>query len=272
MCASDAPRVLDHALDGLMAAHREALAPVTEALLSCARIEAGQRVLDVGSGAGELALLAARRVGPEGHVFATDVEASGLATLLESSDAAACKDWLSVRAVAAEDLVLDSAPFDVALARNCVMYFRDLPRGLASIRGVLHAGGRLVLSLYGPRQREPFHDVALAAVEGRHALREPLPQYAQAFRTGPAAVVTALAAAGFGQIEQRVVPTRRTYPTLQHALAWLRHSPSLGELMGPLEPSAREDAWRDIADGWRRYETAAGLQLPGEQVVIAARA
>jgi SAM-dependent methyltransferase len=163
-------------------------------------------------------------------------------------------------------------PFDSAVARNCVMYFRDLPQALAGIRGMLRGGGRLVLSLYGPREREPFHDVALTAVERRQTLRDPLPQYARAFRVDSAGVATALAAAGFGQIEHRVVPTLRTYPSLALALARLRHSPSLGELLAALDPSARDDAWLDIAAGLRRFESGAGLRIPGEQVVIAARA
>jgi len=271
MCASDALRALDTAPDGLMAAHRESLAPVTAALLELARIEPGQRVLDVGSGTGDMAVLAAERVGPDGHVLATDVEANALAKLLERSDAAAWKDRLATRLVAAEDLALDAAPFDTALARNCVMYFRDLPRALASIRGMLRAGGLFALSLYGPREREPFHNVALAAVERLQRLRGPLPQYAQAFRVDSATVTAALAAAGFGQLEHRVVPTLRTYPSLERALEWRRHSPSLGELLAPLEPSARADAWHDIAAGFRCFESAAGLRIPGEQVVIAAR-
>jgi len=272
MCASDDPRTLDAASDGLMAAHREALAPVTDSMLALAQLQPGQRVLDVGSGNGELAVLAAARVGPDGYVLATDIDAGPLDALLRSPEVRAFANRLTARTVAAEDLLLDSTPFDVALARNCVMYFHDLFRAVASIRGMLCAGGQFVLSLYGPREREPFHDVALSAVERRRTLHDPLPQYAQAFCVDSATVVSALAAADFDGIEERVVPTLRTYPSLDLALGWLQHSPSLDELLARLDPSTRADAWHDIATGLRRFETAAGLRIPGEQVVITARA
>ena len=255
-----------------MAAHREALAPVTAALLELARIEPGQRVLDVGSGTGDMAVLAVEHVGPGGYVLATDGDAAPLASLLQRPEARACSGRLATRTVAAEDLAPDSKPFDVVLARNCVMYFQDLPRALARIHSMLRAGGLFVLSLYGPREREPFHDSALMAVERRQVLREPLPQYAQAFRLDPRAVSAALAGAGFRQIEHRVVSTLRTYPSVDLALAWLHHSPSLDELLARLDASARKDAWRDIEAGLRRFESVDGLRIPGEQVVIAARA
>jgi len=47
---------------------RAMFAPVTDALLSAARIAPGQRVLDIAGGAGEPALTLAGLVGPHGHV------------------------------------------------------------------------------------------------------------------------------------------------------------------------------------------------------------
>src|SRR5262245_24402467 len=47
-------------------------APVSERMLDVARIGSGSRVLDIACGAGDPALLAAERVGPSGHVLATD--------------------------------------------------------------------------------------------------------------------------------------------------------------------------------------------------------
>ena len=44
------------------------LAPLTERLFREAGIGAGQRVLDVGSGVGDVAMLAGRLVGPSGEV------------------------------------------------------------------------------------------------------------------------------------------------------------------------------------------------------------
>ncbi len=49
------------------------LGPATEMMLDMAGITVGSRVLDVAAGAGEQTIRAARRVGPGGHVVATDI-------------------------------------------------------------------------------------------------------------------------------------------------------------------------------------------------------
>ena len=48
------------------------LAPCTERLFRDAGVSAGHRVLDVGSGVGDVALLAAAVVGPSGSVLGVD--------------------------------------------------------------------------------------------------------------------------------------------------------------------------------------------------------
>ncbi|MEU7467490.1 methyltransferase domain-containing protein [Streptomyces sp. NPDC044984] len=55
-------------------------APHSEHLLRLAGIEPGMRVLDVGCGTGELTALAARLVGPSGHVTGVDSDPRMLAT------------------------------------------------------------------------------------------------------------------------------------------------------------------------------------------------
>src|SRR5437868_15196045 len=51
------------------------LRPVTDAMLDLAKLKAGDRVVDLGAGAGEPSLSAAQRVGPSGHALATDISA-----------------------------------------------------------------------------------------------------------------------------------------------------------------------------------------------------
>lgn len=55
------------------------LAKATEAMLDLAEVRAGVRVLDVAAGAGGQTLAAARRVGPQGSVLATDISENILA-------------------------------------------------------------------------------------------------------------------------------------------------------------------------------------------------
>ena len=248
--------------------YRDALAPVTACMLSVAELAAGERVLDIGSGSGDTALLAAERVGPSGSVLATDIDPAALARLAERRSALANPPRIALRVAAAEELTLDPGSFDVALARNCLMYFRDLDAALRNIRSALRSGGRLVASVYGPLQREPFHAIPITAVLLRRAVPEPAPEYVRAFQLGAAAAARALVDAGFEDVRHHVVATSRNYPSLTVALELLHASPSLSELLSILSASERHDAWDEIADELRRYATPVGLKLPGEQVVI----
>src|SRR5688500_15950587 len=54
--------------------------PITRATFEAAGISAGMRVLDLGSGAGDVAMLLADLVGPRGQVVGIDMNASILQT------------------------------------------------------------------------------------------------------------------------------------------------------------------------------------------------
>jgi SAM-dependent methyltransferase len=252
--------------------YRESLVAVTERMLAVADIGAGQRVLDIGTGAGETALEAAERVGPAGRVLATDVSRAAMEALAAQLRARPRPLPIALEAVAAESLAVEPGSFDVALARNSVMYFTDLPRALVAVRAALRGGGRFVASVYGPLSREPFHSIPIAAVRRRCPIDAPYPQYLQAFQVGADDVERALRDAGFPDIERLVVPTRRSFPSLAAAIDALRWSRSLAELLSVLPEDRRDDAWTDIEAGFRDYASESGLSIAGEQVILTATA
>lgn len=248
----------------------QSLVEVTERMFAAAGIGHGQRVLDIGTGGGDIALAAADRVGPTGWVLATDASMDALRGLAAQLRARPQPLPIALEVVAAESLSVEPGSFDVALARNSVMYFDDLPRALRNIRAALRSGGRFVASVYGPLEREPFHAIPILAVQRRGAIREPYPDYVQAFRVGAEDLARGLRGAGFRSVERHVVPTARSFPSLAAAIASLRHSRSLAQLLSALPEDRRGDAWLDIAGGLRDHESTSGLHVAGEQVVLVA--
>ena len=264
------PKPPDAARHLLEAQYRESLAAVTERMFAVAGIVGGQRVLDIGAGSGDTALIAAERVGLTGRVLATDASMDAMQGLAAHLRAQSLPLPITLEAVAAESLILEPESFDVALARNSVMYFTDPTRALANIRAALRTGGRFVASLYGPLAHEPFHAVPIAAVRRHGALNAPYPDYAQAFRVGADDVERALREAGFQSVERQIVPTARSFPSLAAAIEALHLSRSLAQLLSALPEDRRKDAWTDIEAGFRDYESASGLRIAGEQVILAA--
>src|SRR5580765_1100353 len=103
-------------------------------LVDFAGIEAGDRVLDVGSGPGALTVELARRVGAEA-VTAVDPSA-GFVLAVRSRVPAA-----TVVRASAENLPLPDGAFDAALAQLVVHFMADPVAGLREMARVTRRGG-----------------------------------------------------------------------------------------------------------------------------------
>ena len=133
--------VLGHAereLDRLQLQAR-LLAPFTRQLLLEAGLRPGMRVLDVGSGAGDVALLAAALVGVAGEVVGTDRSADALAT---AAARASARGLRNVSFLAGDPTALAFArPFDAVIGRYVLMYQRDPGAMLARLVARVRPGG-----------------------------------------------------------------------------------------------------------------------------------
>ncbi len=110
-----------------------------------ARLRAGETVLDLGSGAGLDALLAARQVGPNGCVIGVDVALD----VVERANATARRanlENVEFKQAPIERLPLADGSIDVAIS-NCVMnHCADKLQAFKEVFRVLRGGGRLCLS------------------------------------------------------------------------------------------------------------------------------
>ena len=111
--------------------------------VALARVHAGERVLDVASGSGDLARALARRAGPTGEVWMTDVNASmlraGRDRMIDAGrvlPAAQCD---------AERLPFRDATFDCVTVGFGLRNMTHKERALAEMTRVLKPGGRLLV-------------------------------------------------------------------------------------------------------------------------------
>jgi SAM-dependent methyltransferase len=133
--------VLGHAeweLDRLQVQAR-LIEPFTRQLLIDAGIGPGMRVLDVGSGAGDVALLAAELVGDAGEVVGTDRAAEALAIAQARASARALAN-VSFQEGDPTELTFAS-PFDAVIGRAVLMYQRDPGAWLARLVARVRPGG-----------------------------------------------------------------------------------------------------------------------------------
>jgi len=105
----------------------------------------GETVVDIGSGAGQDLLLAARRVGPTGRAIGVDMTAAMREVALRSAAAAGLGAIVEVRAGLAEQLPLADASADVVISNGVLNLAADKEAAFGEIARVLRPGGRLHL-------------------------------------------------------------------------------------------------------------------------------
>src|SRR5262249_40467735 len=115
------------------------VAPTTERLFREAAIGPGQRVLDLGSGMGDVAMLVARLVGPAGEVVGVERNANSIPPAKMRAAAAGLRN---VGALDSEvNMVADDQPFDAVVGRFILMFLPDPVSVLRSAVGLVRSGG-----------------------------------------------------------------------------------------------------------------------------------
>jgi 2-polyprenyl-3-methyl-5-hydroxy-6-metoxy-1,4-benzoquinol methylase len=146
------------------------IAPITERLFRAAGIGPGQRVLDLGSGMGDVAMLLARLVGPSGEVVGVERNANSI----ERAKARVATAGLRNVNFLNSDVnnIVSDRPFDAAVGRFILMYLADPVSVLRSVIELVRPGGAVAF-------QEPSWGAMLAVGAGlplwskvRHLIHE----------------------------------------------------------------------------------------------------
>jgi ubiquinone/menaquinone biosynthesis C-methylase UbiE len=250
-------------------------ADATAALLARLQPRAGERLLDVAAGSGDPALQIAERVGPTGHVLATD----GVRDMLDVLERRAAERHLgnlSVLQTAAEDIALPAASFDGACSRFGIMFFADPTRALAAIRRAVRPGGRIAIAAWGAREKNPFFTLVFDTLE-ELGVPDPAPAEARTVFefAEPGKLVAALQAAGWHDVheERRAMhmPLAGANPDgLLDLLVDM--SRRTAERIAPLDAAMHERARLVLARRAAPYAQPGSMEFPGEVLIASGRA
>ena len=117
------------------------IAPTTERLFREAGIRPGHRVLDLGSGMGDVAMLVAKLVGPSGEVVGIERDANSITRARERVAAAGLTN-VSFTQSDVNQIVSDK-PFDAAVGRFILMFLPDPASVLRSLLKLIRPGGAI---------------------------------------------------------------------------------------------------------------------------------
>lgn len=249
------------------------LGAATARMLDGAGIRPGARVLDVAAGAGGQTQAAARRVGSEGRVVATDISPT---ILTFAAKAAAEAGLTNVETVEADGESLEGvadAAFDAVISRVGLIYFPDQQAALGAMRRALRDGGRLAAVVYSTPDRNAFFSIPVSIIRQRAQLPPPAPGQPGPFSLGaPGMLEDALTRAGFSDVAVDTVSSPLRLPTAAECVRFERESfGALHQMVAGVPEAERPAVWDEIEAALARFEGPDGFVGPCELLVASGR-
>lgn len=243
------------------------LGEATDRMLDAAGAGPGAAVVDVAAGAGGQTLAAARRVGAEGRVVATDISPT---ILTYAAKQAAEAGLTNVETVEADGEQLGQlGTFDAAISRLGLIYLPDQVGALRGIRSVLRDGGRVAAVNYSTPDRNGFFSVPVGIIRRRAGLPAPGPGLPGPFSLGaPGVVEQALTEAGFRNVSVEAVDAPLRLASAAECLRFERESfGALHQMLAGVPAEEREDVWAEVEQALQQFETPDGFVGPCELLV-----
>ena len=232
----------------------------TEEMLLAAGLKSGDHVLDLAAGTGDQSLLAARKVGPEGVVLATDLSVEMLDVTAKRAQTEGFTTIMT-RVMDAEQLHLEEGSFDAVICRNGLTQLPHLQAALRGIRRVLKPGGKLAALVWS---RNPFHMLPLtilAKYVGEASANLPNP-FAL---SDPAVFEQALREAGFRDVMIRPIALRLQFASMDAFLESRRAM--IAVLMGQTSQQVQQQVLNEVRQVMSQFEGPQGLVTSGETLL-----
>ncbi len=232
-------------------------------LVGDARLRQGQRVLDLGSGTGYPALLAAQVVGPQGAVIGMDLAEQ----MLEAAERKARRLALTnvtFRTGDVTNLPFDAASFDAVTSRFCLMFLPEIQMAVAKILRVLKPGAWIAAAVWSAPEKNPYLKIPMDTIKQFIELPPPDPSAPGIFRLAkPDDLAGLLRQAGFDEVQDQELVAEVSFPTADEYIASLMDiAAPLQNLFAQLSEEQQRQAKARIADTATQFRQGHHIALP----------
>ncbi|TAK08725.1 MAG: methyltransferase domain-containing protein [Candidatus Manganitrophaceae bacterium] len=231
-------------------------------LVGDARIRPGQRVLDLGSGTGYPAIVAADAVGNQGEVLGLDLSE-------EMLDRAKRKAYglglfnLDFRVADATHLSEGDGSFDAVISRFCLMFLPDVPKAVAEIARVLKPGGYLAAAVWSVPDQNPFIRIPMEVLRRFIDLPTPPPGQPGIFRLAKPGDLSGMAEqAGLQKLGDDEIQADSFYDSAD--TYWT----NLLDMAAPLQPLFAKLSAKDRGEAERQIKEAVEQFRKGEEIAL----
>jgi ubiquinone/menaquinone biosynthesis C-methylase UbiE len=245
---------------------------VSDRLVELARIKPGDRVLDIATGSGEPGLTAARKVGANGLIIATD---QSTAMLDLARERVATLGLPNVRFVEtdAESLAVNERDFNAAICRWGLMFVPDLDAVSRRIAQLLVAGGIFATSVWGPAEKVPMIAAGDEQVRALVNLPAPPPGAPSPLKLADTRPLErALANAGFKDIRVEPINVRFKFDSPEAFTEQRRAmSTPFRTMLEKQTPELQRKILNALNDAARKYADASGkVSMDNQAICISA--
>ncbi|HMS82148.1 MAG TPA: methyltransferase domain-containing protein [Nitrospira sp.] len=250
----------------------EQMAYLNHRLVADARVRAGMNVLDLGSGTGYPALLAAQTVGSTGSVTGIDLAEQ----MLEAARRKAASLKLSNTTFQTSDvttLPYEAASFDAVTTRFCLMFLPEIPKAVAEIARLLKPNTWLAAAVWSAPDKNPYLRIPMDVIKQFIDLPPPDPTAPGIFRLAkPGELAGMLQQAGFIDLaEQEFLGDVRFVEAAEYFSSLMDIAAPIQNLWTKLSSTQQAEARQRIIATAGQYQKGSVIALPIAVRMVAGR-
>lgn len=241
---------------------KDQLKPAQDRTLEMINLRPGEVVLETSCGTGLVTFRAAKKVGSDGKVVATDLSDEMIEMAKEEAEERSLNN-ISFHRMDAEQLQLEDEQFDKAICCLGLMYFPSPLKGLQEMHRLLKPGGKAAISIWGERKNCGWAEIF--PIVDKQVATDVCPLFFQQ-GTGNTLQKT-FASAEFSDVEVDRFSVELHYPDSKTALMAAFAGGPVALAYQKFDSETRDKVHSEYLDSINAYQNGDGYKIPGEFVV-----
>ena len=240
---------------------KDQLKPAQDKVLDMTNLQPGEVVLETSCGTGLVTFRAAKKVGEDGEIVATDLSEE-MVEIARNEVQSLKLNNITFHRMDAEELQFDEELFDKAICSLGLMYFPYPLKGLKEMHRLLKPGGMAAVSIWGERKNCGW--AGIFPIVDRQVTSDVCPLF---FQQGTGNTLqNSFQEAGFKNVEIDRFKVNLNYPDSETALTAAFAGGPVALAYQKFNAETREIVHNEYLKSIEPYQNGQGYKIPGEFV------